>query len=80
MVKIAIDWNKIVEISKCKANGIMLFGLMILNICLLHNTESCDICKGVRVGFKMFKVKINILFGGCQKLIVGGRRWVIIAE
>lgn len=78
-VEIAIDRNRIVKVSKCKANGVMLFGPMILSVCQLNDTEDCDICRGVRVGFKLFEVRINTLFGGRWKLIAGGRRWVILA-
>lgn len=74
VVEIAIDRNKIVRVSKCKPNGVILFNPMILNVCRLSNTGGCDICKGMRVSFKVFYVRINILFSGHQKLIASRRR------
>lgn len=56
----------------------MLFGPIMLSVYKIYNTEGCDICRDVSVGFKVFKVKINILFSECQKLIANGRRWVIV--
>lgn len=64
MIEIVIDQNRIVKVSKCKANSVMLFGLRMLSVCQLYDTKSCDICRDVKVGFKVLEVRINILFSG----------------
>lgn len=62
------------KVSKCKANNVILFDLIILSIYQLYNTKDCNIYKGVRIDFKIFEVKIKILFSIRQKLIVDEKR------
>ena len=50
------------------------FGPMMLNVCRLYDTRGCNICRGVRLGFEVFEVRINILFGRRRKMIAGGGR------
>lgn len=64
MLKIAINWNKIIKICKYKANNVMLSGPIMLNICQIYIIKNYDICINVKINFKVFKIKINILFGG----------------
>lgn len=78
MVKIAIIWNKIVEICKYKANNIIVFGPIRLNICQLYNIEDYNICINIKINFKILKIRNNILFGKRQKLIVNWKKWVIL--
>lgn len=50
------------KVSKCKANSIILFDPMILNIYQLYNTKDCNIYRDMKIDFKIFEVKIKILF------------------
>lgn len=43
--------------------NVILFSLIMLNLCQFYNTRDYNIRRGIRLGFKVLKMRINIVFG-----------------
>lgn len=58
----------------------ILFGPVILNVYWFYNIKDCNIYIDVKVNFKKFKIRTNILFERCQKLIVDRKNKFILVK